>query len=72
MFYEIRLKGRAERTIVLAFDDFTVSAAPSETVLRGDIVDQAALHGVLERIHGLGLHLLEVRAVGPERTAGSE
>ena len=33
----------------------------SETVLRGAVVDQAALHGVLELIRDLGLELLDVR-----------
>jgi hypothetical protein len=60
MVYEITLKGRAERTIADAFDEFEVSTEPGLTRLRGEIVDQAALHGVLERIQRLGLTLLEV------------
>ena len=32
-----------------------------ETVLHGDIADQAALHGVIDRIQALGLELIEVR-----------
>jgi hypothetical protein len=31
------------------------------TLLRGPIADQAALHGLLQRLGGLGLPLLEVR-----------
>ena len=41
----------------------TVSVSPTETLLRGQIVDQAALHGVLELIESLGLELLDVRRV---------
>ena len=34
---------------------------PVETVLHGEIADQAALHGVLDRVQALGLELVEVR-----------
>ena len=43
---------------------------PVETVLRGPVQDQAALHGLLEQIESLGLELVEVRRVEgarPER-----
>lgn len=36
---------------------------PVETVLRGPVRDQAALHGILEQIESLGLELVEVRRV---------
>ncbi len=62
MIYEITLRGRAERTIAAAFDEFEVTTEPGLTRLCGEIVDQAALHGVLERIQRLGLTLLDVHA----------
>jgi hypothetical protein len=65
MIYEIRLKGRAERTIAAAFDDLDVSTTDRDTILRGDIRDQAALFGVLDRIQRLGLDLLELRCPDP-------
>jgi hypothetical protein len=34
---------------------------PVETVLHGELVDQAALHGVIDRVQALGLELVEVR-----------
>ena len=43
-----------------AFDDVAVSAAGDTTVLRGAGADQAALHGLLQRIEDLGLELLDV------------
>jgi hypothetical protein len=34
-------------------------------VLRGEVTDQAQLHGLLERIQLLGLELIEIRRVSP-------
>jgi hypothetical protein len=46
-----------------AFDPLTAHVEPPETVLCGQIEDQAALHGFLQRIEELGLELIEVRRV---------
>ncbi|MBV9323846.1 MAG: hypothetical protein JO352_08685 [Chloroflexi bacterium] len=60
--YEIRLRGRLDPSWSTWFSDLAVCPTPSgETVLRGPVVDQAALHGVLARIHDLSLELLSVR-----------
>ncbi len=58
--YEIRIKGHfGER--LRWFQELTVSALPNgETVLTGPIADQAALHGLLNRIRDLGAPLLSV------------
>ena len=37
-----------------------------ETTLFGKVQDQAALHGLLERIESLGLELVEVRRFSSE------
>jgi len=65
--YEIRVKGRMSDTLTSAFEDFTAAVKPAETVMRGNIRDQAELHGLLERIQALGLELIEVRRL-PDRT----
>ena len=39
---------------------------PDQTVLVGQVVDQAALHGLLNTIRDLGLPLLEVRRLSHE------
>jgi hypothetical protein len=63
--YEITVRGRMGPAIVDAFEGMTVSVNDTETHLRGRIVDQAALHGVLELIESLGLELLDVRRIDP-------
>ena len=47
------------------FEGLAAHVEPVETTLYGTVEDQAALHGLLERIEVLGLELIEVR-----RTAG--
>jgi hypothetical protein len=60
-FYEIRLEGRLTEQWSEWFSGLEVHAAPdSETVLRGTLPDQAALFGVLMKIHNLNLVLISV------------
>ena len=61
--YEITVHGRVGPALSEAFDGLTVSVEPTDTVISGQIADQAALHGVLERIESLGLELIDVRRV---------
>jgi hypothetical protein len=59
--YEIRLKGHLEPRWATWFDGLSLShESDGTTTLRGPIVDQAALHGVLQRIRDLGLPLVSV------------
>ena len=59
--YEITVRGRLGEALLAAFDGVTATSSADRTVLSGDIADQAALYGVLERIESLGLELLAVR-----------
>jgi hypothetical protein len=61
--YEITVRGRLGDALLAAFDGVTATSSADGTVLCGDIADQAALYGVLERIESLGLELLAVRRV---------
>ena len=60
---EIRIRGRLSKALASEFEelDLTASTEPVETVLRGPVQDQAALHGLLRRIEAFGLELVEVR-----------
>ena len=61
--YEITVHGRVGPALIEAFDGLTVSVEPTDTVISGQMPDQAALHGVLELIESLGLELIDVRRV---------
>src|SRR3954463_15153279 len=57
--YEIRLKGHLDDKWTDWFDGLTITRPDNgETLLRGQVVDQAALHGVLRQVRDLGLPLL--------------
>jgi hypothetical protein len=62
--YEIRVRGHLGETLLAAFPDLHATAEGGETVLAGDLPDQAALYGVLAQVEVLGLELLEVRRDG--------
>lgn len=59
--YVIGVRGSSGRLIAEAFSDLNVTSGPEETVLSGELADQAALFGVLGRIRDLGLELLWTR-----------
>ncbi|MBO0746121.1 MAG: hypothetical protein J2P43_13970 [Candidatus Dormibacteraeota bacterium] len=59
--FEIRIKGKVSPATLSTFEGLHHSVQPIETVLTGPVADQAALHGLLDRIQSLGLELVEVR-----------
>lgn len=62
--YEIHVKGRVSEEVLSSFEGMAATVRPVETILRGSVRDQAALHGLLDRIQSLGLELIEVRRSG--------
>ena len=64
MQYQIRVKGQLDASLANSFDDLTLSSLENgETLLSGQIQDQAALQGVLNRINNLGLTLISVNPI---------
>lgn len=60
--YEIRVEGHLGENGAIWFEDFQIEySTDGETILRGPIIDQAALHGILNCIRDLGLTLTLVR-----------
>lgn len=63
-WYEIRVQGRLDQQWSEWFEGLTISYdADDNTVLRGPLVDEAALHGVLVKVGDLALPLLAVHRV---------
>jgi hypothetical protein len=69
--YEIRIKGRLSPSLLSSFDGLAAEVEPVETVLSGDVEDQAALHGLLNRVQALGLELMEVRRLASDPNRAS-
>jgi hypothetical protein len=62
--YEIRLAGHLHERWATWFDGLTLShQTDGTTVVRGPVADQAALHGLLQRVRDLGLSLISVTQI---------
>lgn len=65
-FYEIRIEGHLTDRWLDWFEGLVIQNDSSgETTLRGSFVDQAALFGVLTKIHSLNLTLISVNRAPP-------
>jgi hypothetical protein len=59
--YEIRIGGHLDGRRAAWFDGMTLTADEDGTTLvRGVLADQAALHGVLQRLRDAGLPLISI------------
>lgn len=66
--YEIRLTGHLDAHWTAWFDGLTVShQSDGTTVISGPVADQAALHGLLQRVRDLGLPLVSVDRVDADQ-----
>jgi hypothetical protein len=64
--YEIRVRGHLDGRWSEWFDGLTITnLEDGDAVLSGEIVDQSALHGVLNKVRDLGVPLVAVRSAGP-------
>jgi hypothetical protein len=65
--YEIRVEGVLDPRWSSWFDGLQITNEPVDvTVIAGAVVDQAALHGLLVKIHDLGLPLISVYRIDPQ------
>ena len=63
--YEITFLGQANDALLAEFEDCEVTVGHGTTTLRADLPDQAALTGLVERINGLKLDVIDVSLVAP-------
>jgi hypothetical protein len=74
--YEICIEGRLGSQTAAWFEDMTLTVnediAPPQTIIRGYIVDQAALYGLINRARDLGLTLLSVKRLDEAENIGPQ
>ena len=70
--YEIRLKGHLDSRWVTWFDGLSLTKeSDGTTLIHGQVTDQAALHGLLQKVRDLGLPLISVAQVEPTQPNAS-
>jgi hypothetical protein len=66
--YELRVQGVLDPGWSAWFEGLRVSSDQAgQTTIAGPVADQAALHGLLAKVRDLGLELLSVRRIDPDR-----
>jgi hypothetical protein len=65
--YEIRVNGHLGTRWTAWFDGLAIDReSDGTTVLRGSVVDQAALHGLLQKLRDVGIPLISLTQVRPD------
>ncbi len=71
MVYQIRIKGHLGRQWTDWFEGLAITLEDDgETLLTGQVVDQAALHGLLKKVRDVGMPLLSVSPMKPGQAEG--
>lgn len=65
MRYEIHVEGRLDARHADWFDGMHIASGPDATTIAGDVADQSALHGLLDRVRDFGLTVVSLRRVDP-------
>ncbi|MBC7813481.1 MAG: hypothetical protein H7175_20140 [Burkholderiales bacterium] len=72
MLYQIRIKGHLGPQWTDWFEGLTITLEDSgDTLLVGPVVDQAALYGLLKKVRDLGMTLISVNHVEPDKAKPS-
>ena len=61
--YRVVIRGRISEHLASVFDHLEVDPRPGRTSLTGNFTDQAQLHGLLDQLRDLGIHLISVNPV---------
>ncbi len=68
--YEVRLKGHLDPRWSAWFDGLILTEdGDGTTVIHGAVIDQAALHGLLQKVRDIGLPLVSVTRTDPNHPA---
>jgi len=67
-WYEIRIKGHLDTRWAAWFDGLSLTnESDGTTLIQGPVADQAALHGLLQKVRDIGLPLVSVTQVEPDQ-----
>jgi hypothetical protein len=73
MIYHIRIKGHLGDHRAEWFGDVTITLESNDsTLLTCQVIDQAALHGLLKKVRDLGMPLISVNQVDLKRVNGPD
>jgi hypothetical protein len=73
MVYQIRIKGHLRPQWADWFDGLTITLEEDgDTLLTGQVIDQAALHGLLKKVWDLGRPLVSVNRIEPGQPAAAQ
>ncbi|NQT27535.1 hypothetical protein HQ585_19430 [candidate division KSB1 bacterium] len=64
--YQIKVKGRLCSQWSDWFEGMTITYQEGITTIVGEILDQAALHGLLIRVRDLAIPLISVKRIKPD------
>ena len=65
--YRIVVRGELDARFAYLFNGMQMERVDGTTVLTGRVIDQAQLHGFIERLEELGLELLSVEQIEASR-----
>ena len=68
--YRIVVRSELSARYAAAFEGMEMEARGGQTILTGEVIDQSHLHGILNRLNGLGVKLVTVETL-PEGTQDS-
>jgi len=68
-WYEVCVRGHLDSRWAAWFDGLDLTrGSDGTTVLRGPVTDQAALHGLLQKVRDMGLPLVSVTPTRPRQS----
>lgn len=70
--YEIKVAGHVGQSWSEWLDGLAIYHTPDgQTLLSGPLIDQSALHGILQKIRDMGLVLIAVNKIETEKVGGT-
>jgi outer membrane PBP1 activator LpoA protein len=70
--YRIVVRSELNERYATAFEEMSMEMRGGQTILTGEVKDQSHLHGILNRLNGLGLELLSIEALSDDACPSAE